>query len=446
MYWAALALVRENLPATLRHAQRAIDRAAAGDHVVRAGAAGLSGLAYWSAGDLDAADQAYSACVHGLHRAGHIADVLGCSIALADIRTTQGRLGDALGTYEQALQLAAQEPGTVLRGTADMYVGLSQIACEHADLQTATQHLIRSRELGEHIGLPQNPYRWRVAMAQILESQHDPAGALTLLDEAQRLYVGDFSPNVRPVPALRARVLAAQGDVSRALDWAREQGLSVDDTLSYVKEFEHITLARVLLAQYQIDRDTSSLRQIARLLQRLLVAAEAGGRTGSVIEILVMQALTRHTGRDTPSALLALDRALNLAEPEGYVRVFASQGPPMATLLTEIAQRRTGWDYGRRLLAACTSESATAPGANPSGHVPRLGEGLVEPLSERELEVLDLLATDLDGPDIARRLFVSLNTMRTHTKSIYAKLGVNNRRAAVRRAEALGLLSHTRDR
>ena len=314
------------------------------------------------------------------------------------------------------------------------------------NLQAATQHLLRSRELGEHIGLPQNPYRWRVAMAQILESQHDPAGALTLLDEAQRLYVGDFFPNVRPVPALRARVLAAQGDVSQALGWAREQGLSIDDNLSYVKEFEHITLARVLLAQYATDGGTSSLHQIARLLQRLLTAAEAGGRTGSVIDILVMQALTRHAGGDTPSALVPLDRALNLAEPEGYVRVFVSHGPPMATLLTEVAQQRTGSDYGRRLLAACTDDGATAPAANPSEQVTRLGAGLVETLSERELEVLNLLATDLDGPDIARRLFVSLNTMRTHTKSIYAKLGVNNRRAAVRRAEELGLLSHTRDR
>ena len=446
MYWAALALVRDDLPATLRHAQLAIDRAAAGDHVVQAGAAGLSGLAYWSGGELEAADRAYSACAQGLRRAGHIADVLGCSVALADIRTTKGRLGDALRTYEQALQLAAPEPGTVLRGTADMYVGLSQIACERGDLQAATQHVLRSRELGEHIGLPQNPYRWRVAMAQILESQHDPAGALTLLDEAQRLYVGDFFPNVRPVPALRARVLAAQGDVSQALGWAREQGLSVDDNLSYIREFEHITLARVLLAQYATDGDTSSLHQIARLLQRLLSAAEAGGRTGSVIEILVVQALTRHAGGDTPSALAPLDRALTLAEPEGYVRVFVSQGPPMATLLTAVAQQRTGWDYGRRLLAACTGDGATAPAAIPGEQVTRLGVGLVEPLSERELDVVHLLATDLDGPDIARRLFVSVNTMRTHTKSIYAKLGVNNRRAAVRRAEELGLLSHTRDR
>ena len=116
------------------------------------------------------------------------------------------------------------------------------------------------------------------------------------------MYLGDFSPNVRPVPALRARVLAAQGECAQALGWARERGLSVDDNLSYVSEFEHITLARVLLAQYATDGDESSLHEVARLLQRLLSAAEAGGRTGSVIEILVLQALTqprrrRHPGR-----------------------------------------------------------------------------------------------------------------------------------------------------
>ena len=137
-------------------------------------------------------------------------------------------------------------------------------------------------------------------MARVREAQGDLAGALTLLDEAQRVYMGDFSPNVRPVPALRARVLAAQGRWREALDWAREQGLSVDDNLSYVREFEHITLARVLLARYATDGDKSSLNDASRLLERLLSAADAGGRTGSVIEILVLQALARQAGGDTP--------------------------------------------------------------------------------------------------------------------------------------------------
>ena len=249
-----------------------------------------------------------------------------------------------------------------------------------------------------------------------------------------------------PVPALRARVLAAQGNVGEALGWAREQDLSVDDNLTYLREFEHITLAKVLLARYATDGDKSSLNEATRLLHRLLSAADAGGRTGSVIEILVLQALTHHAGGDTPGALAPLERALTLAEPEGYVRVFVGEGPPMASLLTAVTRQRAGWDYVRRLLAACADDGATAPATTPVEQATRRRPGLVEPLSERELDVLRLLATDLDGPDIARRLFVSVNTMRTHTKSIYAKLGVNNRRAAVRRAEELDLLSRTRDR
>ena len=384
---------------------------------------------------------AYSTCVEGLQRAGHLSDVLGCSITLADIRTTQGRLGDAQRTFERALQLAAQEPGTVLRGTADMYVGMSQIACERGDLHTATQHLLRSQELGEHTGLPQNPYRWRVAMARVREAQGDLAGALTLLDDAQRVYLGDFLPNVRPVPALRARVLAAQGRWSDALGWAREQGLSADDNLTYVREFEHITLARVLLARFASDGDTSSLNDASRLLARLQSAAIAGDRMGSVIEILVLESITHQAGGDTTGALAPLIEALTHAEPEGYLRVFVGAGPPMKSLLTAVSRMRAGWDYVRRLLAAYAADDGTVATTTPVAPAPRGSQGLVEPLSERELDVLLLLATDLDGPDIARRLFVSLNTMRTHTRSIYAKLGVNSRRAAVSRAEELGLLS-----
>jgi LuxR family transcriptional regulator, maltose regulon positive regulatory protein len=430
MYRAGLALVRGDAPATIGHAQAAIDRAAEGDHLVRAGASALSGLAFWGGGDLEAAHRAYSVCVEGLQRAGHIADVLGCSITLADIRITQGRLGEALRTYEQALRLAAGQDGAVLRGTADMYVGMSRIACERDDLPAATRHLLRAEELGEHLGLPQNPYRRRVAMARVREAEGDLDGALALLDEALRVYTGDFSPNVRPVPASRARVLAAQGRVDEAFAWVREQGLSADDDLSYLREFEHVTLARVLLAQSRAQRPRAPVDDAAQLLQRLLQAAEAGGRTGSVIEILVLQALAQHASGDVPGALAALERALTLAEPEGYVRVFVAEGPPMASLLRVATNEGIAPSYVRRLLAAVGRSKGTP-----------VRQRLIEPLSERELEVLRLLGSDLDGPDIARELTVSLNTMRTHTRNIYAKLGVNNRRAAVRRAAELDLLS-----
>jgi LuxR family maltose regulon positive regulatory protein len=226
------------------------------------------------------------------------------------------------------------------------------------------------------------------------------------------------------------------------LAWAREQGLSATDDLSYLREFEHITLARVLLAQYGAQRAEPAAHDAARLLRRLLPAAEAGERTGSVIEILVLQALADHARGDVPGALAALERALTLAEPEGYVRVFAGEGPPMASLLRRVAKQRSTWDYVRRLLSA----GSRVGGTTPAGQTPPARQRLVEPLSERELDVLRLLGSDLDGPDIARELMVSLNTLRTHTKSIYAKLGVNSRRAAVRQAAELNLLSRTRDR
>jgi LuxR family maltose regulon positive regulatory protein len=334
-------------------------------------------------------------------------------------------------TYEQTLQGVPEHGGPVLRGTADMYVGMSEVHRERDDLHAATQQLLRSQELGEHTGLPQNQYRWQVAMARIAEAEGNLAGALDLLNEAERLYMGDMFPNVRPVPALKARVLIAQGRVGEALGWARQQGLSVDDDLSYLREFEHITLARMLLAQ----RAEASVHEAARLLERLLLAAEEGGRTGRVIEILVLQALTRQRLRNIPAALACLERAVTLAEPEGYVRVFVDEGPPMASLLKALAKQGTAGNYVRRLLAALAETEHDSP----------VKQALIEPLSERELDVLRLLGSELDGPAIARELSVSLNTMRTHTKNIYAKLAVTSRRAAVRRAAELGLLrTHNR--
>jgi LuxR family maltose regulon positive regulatory protein len=457
LHWAGLSLVAGDSSGTHRHAQLAIARAAPHDHVTRAGASALSGLASWGAGDLQAAHRRYSACVDGLTRAGHIADVLGCSITLGDLLITQGRLGDALATYEHALALAARQPG-VLRGTADMYVGISQIALERGDLPTAGAYLQRSRDLGEHLGLPQNPYRSRVAMARLKHAQGDLAGALDLLEDAQRVYTGDFSPNVRPIPALRARMLAAAGRVDEALRWAGEHHLSADDDLSYVREYEHITLARILLAQYRAQRSEPTVRDAFGLLERLLVAAERGERTGSIIEILVLQTLAHHARAEVTAAVSVLERAAGLGEPQGYVRVFAGEGPPMAALLRLLADQRPTWTYVRRLLAAAApavpavaafhvsaaqAAQASAPRSSPvpGSLVPHtLAEVLVEPLSERELQVLRLLATDLPGPDVARRLVVSLNTLRTHTRNIYAKLGVNSRRAAVRRAGDLNLL------
>jgi LuxR family transcriptional regulator, maltose regulon positive regulatory protein len=221
----------------------------------------------------------------------------------------------------------------------------------------------------------------------------------------------------------------AHGWVGEAFGWAREQGLSAQDDLSYLHEFEHITLAKVLLAHYTSDRADRSLREAMGLLARLLQAVEAGKRTGRAIEILIVQALAHQAQGDIPAALIPLQWALSLAEPEGYIRIFVDEGLPMAILLEKAAQRGIAPNYVHQLL--------TATGRAPDR--PPITQVLIEPLSERELEVLRLLGTDLNGPEIARELVVSLNTMRTHTKNIFSKLGVDNRRAAVRRAEELKL-------
>jgi LuxR family maltose regulon positive regulatory protein len=150
----------------------------------------------------------------------------------------------------------------------------------------------------------------------------------------------------------------------------------------------------------------------------------------------VLQALLGQARGDVPAALAPLRRALSLAEPEGLVRVFADEGRPLGTLLRAVADRGPARAHVHRVLHALDGPAVTRP----------VQPGLVDPLSSRELDVLRLLASDLDGPGIARELFVSLNTVRTHTKAVYAKLGVNSRRAAVRRAEELGLTSHDRGR
>jgi LuxR family maltose regulon positive regulatory protein len=310
-----------------------------------------------------------------------------------------------------------------------MHVGMSMLFREHNDLGAATAHLLASSELGESNGSPKHPHRWRIAMAGVRSAEGDLTGALELLGEAERVYNGDFSPDVRPVAALKARVRLALGQIVHALTWAHEHQLSVEDDLSYLREFEHITLARVLMARHTDEPRGRSLDEATRLLGRLLAAAEAGGRTGSVIEILVLQALAHQARSDTRAAVGALERALALAEPEGYVRIFVDEGPTMTTLLRAAAHQGAAPGHAGPVLAAFAPTARRDP----------VGRGLVEPLSERERDVLRLLRSELDGPAISRELMVSLNTMRTHTKSIYLKLGVNSRRAAVRRAEELNL-------
>ena len=435
---AGLARLLGDGPGTIAHAQRALEVVREDDHFRRGAAAALLGLAQWANADLDAAHRQYEEATERFQRSGHLSDVIGCAISLADIRMAQGRPHEAARIYQRGLDLATSRSGPALRGAADMFVGLSDVARERNDLTEALARLHAAQELGEENGLPQNPYRRRLVEARIRQALGDGARALELLAEADRVYTTDFAPDVRPASAWQARACIAQGKLTEARAWARRAGLSASDDLTYQREFEHVTLARLLVAQAIAQEGEGHAREALELLERCLAAAEHGGRWGSVLDILVVQALAHHATGNEGGALAALDRAVELAEPHESMRTFLDEGPPMTALLRVAAKHRTSAPYVRRLLA----ESATAA-APAQAHG---SQALIEPLSERELEVLRLLASDLTGPGIARELVVSLNTVRTHTKNVYAKLGVNSRRAAVSRAGELGLLARGQDR
>ena len=433
---AGLAQLLGDHGGTVRHARRALEIIRDDNHLGRGSASALLGLAEWANADLDAAYRDYAEAMASLHKAGYLPDVVACAITLADIRVTQGRLDEAMRSYERGLEIATSSGDRVLRGAADMHVGVAAILIERNDLESARHHLVVGGQLGEGHGLPRYPYRSLVATAQIRLAEGDLNGALALLADADRVYFTDFAPSVRPVRALMARVWIAAGRLSEAWTWAQEHGLSAADDPSYVREFEYATLARLLLAQGVRDGNADQVGEAEQLLGRLLSAASAGGRWGSVIDVLLPQALSLHAAGDSKAALATIKRAIALAEPEGYVRTFVDEGPPMAALLKLVARQHIAPAYVSRLLSAL--------GTRPGGLA--INQPLLEPLSERELEVLRLLESELNGPDIARELVVSLNTVRTHTKNIYAKLGVNSRRAAVRQAAELGLLSRTSSR
>ncbi|TFD62593.1 helix-turn-helix transcriptional regulator [Cryobacterium suzukii] len=433
VYRAAVAQARGDVIGTREHAQRAFDLTQPDDHLGRASAAGFLGLASWATGDLEAGVRAFGEVRTSLRLAGNTADLLGTTIVVADMLIPQGKLREAQRLYERALQLAAEQGEPPPQSTADLHVGISELLREHNDLSAATDHLAGSEALGDDASTHENRYRWFVAMARIREAEGQLDAAVDLLDSAERLYRRGFFPEVRPIAAMRARVWITQGRLAEARAWASERGLSTADEPSYLREFEHITLARLVIARHPVDRDQGTIQEATGLLDRLLAVAEAAERTGTVNEILILQALAHSAQGHAAQSLRALDRVLVQAEPEGYVRLFLDEGAPMAVLLRAATNKGLAPAYVRLLDRTFRQAGNTT--------VPRTATAQpLAALSERELHVVRLMATELTGPQIARELYVSVNTLRTHIKHIFGKLEVNSRPAAVRRAEALGLI------
>jgi ATP/maltotriose-dependent transcriptional regulator MalT len=317
-------------------------------------------------------------------------------------------------------------------------VGLAEVAYQRNDLDIALRHVTEGIALCRQFVYTAPLAAGLTTLAWIRQATGDPAGALEAMDEAGRAAPGPAVASLlNPVPAQRARLLLARTDLQAATRFTQERGLSPDAEPGYPQEPEYLVLARVLLAQ---DRPG----QAVALLDRMLAAAAGQGRTGSIIEIQALRPLALAAGGEEADAVAALAGALTLACPQGYMRVFADEGPPMATLVRRlvaaqrVGQAAAGVPFGclTRLQRAFSAEHYIPASSRDTAAVP----SLVEPLTSRELEVLGLLAAGMSNQAIAGQLVVTLDTAKKHVSHVLAKLGAVNRTGAVTRARQLGLI------
>ena len=415
-----LAQSRGDLSGIVGHARRVLELAPAGDHAARATGAALLALAYWGNGDLDAAHDTFASALASMRSAGAELDAIRGEFVLGDIRAAQGRLREAVRIYEAGIELANAHK----HAEADeLYLGLSEVHRERGELERAASLLLDIEQRGLRAAHFSNRHRWCIAMSLLAQARGDREGAVALLSEAESNRRRDPLPVTRSVAAMKARSAIANGDVATGKRWANEYAVSDDGELSFIREYDHITLARLLIAQNELPRAIA-------LLERINTHARTGGRLGSVIETLALQALAHHKGSNMVGALDAMALALELAEPEGFLRVFADEGVGMRDLLRQAAGRGVAGAYTRRVLTAF--EEPAEP-AKPSGAGAQL-------LTSREHEILRLLAAGMRNQEIAKQLFISPATVKRHIANVYNKLDASHRTEALRRAGALKLL------
>jgi len=423
---AYIAQALGDIASTVQYAQKALAHSRDRDDLLNHGrATTLLGLASWANGDLETAAQAFADFISMMRRTGNESETIGAIFVLATIKIAQGCLREAFDEYQQSIQFVTDRSGEPPIGTEDLYRGISEIYCEWGDLAAAERYLKISKNLGDQTFQSDWQNRWCVTRACLLVDKGDLDSALEQLEEAEQLSIQNPLPEVRPAGVMKARIWVRQGKIAETLNWVHEKDLSIDDELHYMKEFEHITLARLLIAQYQKNREDKAIRDAEVFLEGLLQAAEEGKRTTSVIEILILLALTYETQGNRTSALKHLEQALKLAEPEGFVRIFVAEGQPMIELLSAAAVQGIVPSYSRKLLTLIQ---------------PHQQQGLVEPLTEREIEVLQLIAQGLSNREIGEQLYLALDTVKGYNRKIFGKLGVRKRLEAVNRAQGLGIL------
>jgi LuxR family transcriptional regulator, maltose regulon positive regulatory protein len=437
---ASLAHLRGDAEGTAAFASQVLATIGVGEWMLDSTARWLLAVAEWLRGRVAEAERGFAASITGWRAAGErFSAAYGCH-HLGQVQRAQGRLDAAVGTYQQALEVTAAPGRPAMPAAGIAFVGMGEVAYQRNELEAAARQISEGIERCRQLTYTQPLATGLAALAWIRQSNGDPGGAREAIADAARVAPGpDVTSLLNPVPAQRARLLLAQGDVAAAARWVEERGLAPDDEPGYPPEPEYLVLARVLLAQ---DHPAPALG----LLGRLHAAATAQGRTGSVIEIQALQALALTAAGEEERAVDALAQALMLGCPQGYVRVFADEGAPMAALLGRVvAAQRADHAVARGVPLGCLArllrafgEPPAAAGAGGGGAV--TVPGLVEQLTPRELEVLALLAAGTPNPRIAGQLVVSLDTVKKHVSHVLGKLGAANRTEAVTRARQLGLI------
>ena len=438
---AHLALVSGNIPRVLAMAEQALQQLPPGDYM-RGWTSTALGGAYWGRGDVLAAQAAFTAAqtVALQHGYRFLAVPPACYVGMQWVK--RGKLDDALRTYREAAELAIGADGRQLPVAGFPNVKIGDVLRERNELEAASRHLHMGVEQCVQLGHPDVLADGYAALARLQLTLGDLDAALATLQNADQVAGrSPVDPFVRCwLDECRVRLWISAKNLAAASQWAQASGLTVEGELSYHFDLHHLNLARVLVAE-GLAGASGSLKPALGLLERLLTAAEAAGWINEAIKTLVLQALAFQGVGSRPAALNALGRALSLAEPGGYIRVFIDEGVSMQRLLSD------GWlreaekssplhGYVERLLAA--SAEASRP-ARPDA-TRHKAEAPIEPLSERELEILRLLNLSLTSTEISERLYISVSTVRTHIKNIYSKLNANRRVEALRRAAELGLI------
>ncbi len=437
---AFLAYLRGDAEGTVEFASRALGMLGSDEWKLGSVALWHLAVADRLRGRLGEAERAFAASAAEWRLAGELGLATSSCNHLGQVQRAQGRLNAALETYRQTLRITAAPGPPAQRAAGVAYVGMAEVAYQRNDLDAARRHLGEGIALCRQLSYSQPLATGLATLAAIRQASGDAGGARAVMSEAVQVApMPTVASLLNPVPSQWARLLLAQGEADAALRWTKERGLDADDEPDYSREPEYLLLARVLLAH---DRPAEALR----LLGRLHALAETQRRTASLIEIRALQALALAAGGDEAAAVAALAEALTLACPQGYVRIFVDEGAPMGALLgrlvaaqrTDRAADRVPLDYLGRLVQAFEQDATrTAPRASAGRAVV---PGLVAVLSDRELEVLRLLAAGKPNREIADELFVAPTTVKKHVTHILDKLGAVNRTEATARARELGLL------